>query len=76
MEISINEQTKDSLLNNNQEFRELVQKHQVYEDRLNELGNLHYPNDQEQLEEVTLKKKKLKIKDEIYAMLEVHSGSH
>jgi uncharacterized protein YdcH (DUF465 family) len=64
---------RDLLMRENQTFRELVQKHQNYEKRLTELANLTYPNDEELLEESTLKKKKLAIKDEIYTILQKHS---
>lgn len=57
----------------NQTFRELVHKHDNYEKRLTELASLNYPNDDELLEESTLKKKKLAIKDEIYTMIQSHS---
>jgi uncharacterized protein YdcH (DUF465 family) len=64
---------KDQLMRENQEFRELVQQHQNFEKRLSELANLHYPSDEEQFEEHLLKKKKLAVKDEIYAMILKHS---
>lgn len=67
---------RDTLIKENPDFRELVQQHQNYEERLNELAQLTYPNDDELLEESTLKKKKLLIKDEIYSMMTDHSGSH
>ncbi len=76
MEILNNDSASDTLYKNNQNFRDLVIKHQNYEDRLNQLGHLIYPNDEEQLEETTLKKKKLRIKDEIFAMLQEHTKSH
>lgn len=57
----------------NQAFRELVQRHENYEKRLTELAGLNYPNDEELLEESTLKKKKLAIKDEIYTMMQDYS---
>mgnify|MGYP001585608397 CR=1 FL=1 len=60
---------RDKLLEENQTFRELVQTHENYEKRLNELASLTYPNDEELLEESTLKKKKLVVKDELYAMM-------
>jgi uncharacterized protein YdcH (DUF465 family) len=40
------------------------------------LAHLSYPSDDEQIEESTLKKKKLQIKDEIYAMMHDYSVSH
>lgn len=57
-------------------FRDLMQQHRSFEKRLSELSELTYPNDEELLEEATLKKKKLMIKDEIYSMMEAHSNVH
>ncbi len=61
---------RDELIKNNQQFRELVQQHENYEKRLSELASLTYPNEEELLEESTLKKKKLAVKDELYAMMD------
>jgi uncharacterized protein YdcH (DUF465 family) len=76
MEMSTVEAVREELFKENQTFRDLVQKHQNYEKRLNELAELTYPNDDELLEETTLKKKKLILKDEIYQMMQKHSVSH
>jgi uncharacterized protein YdcH (DUF465 family) len=76
MDIATIDSVKDELIKENQNFRELVQKHTNYEKRLTELAGLTYPNEEEQLEELTLKKKKLVVKDEIYAMMENYSKSH
>ncbi len=76
MDVSNADAVKDELLKQNPTFRDLVQRHQTYEKRLGELAHLTYPNDDEQLEETTLKKKKLLIKDEIYAMMNNYSVSH
>jgi uncharacterized protein YdcH (DUF465 family) len=76
MDTSTADAVKDELLKSNPTFRELVHQHQDYEKRLVELAHLTYPSDDEQLEEATLKKKKLLVKDEIYAMLEQYSTSH
>ena len=67
---------RDALIKENPGFRELVQKHQKYEKRLIELGELTYPNDDELLEETTLKKKKLLVKDEIHAIMSDYSQTH
>jgi len=67
---------KDELLKSNPTFRELIQQHQSYEKRLTELAHLTYPNDNEVLEETTIKKKKLLVKDEIYAIMQEYSKSH
>lgn len=76
MDMSTADPVRDELLKENQIFRELVQQHQSYEERLNELAGLTYPNDEELIEETTLKKKKLLIKDEIYAMMQEYTNSH
>ena len=69
MEMTKAETVKDELMTNNSEFRELVREHGRYEERLSELSALTYPSDEEQLEEVTLKKKKLALKDQMYSLM-------
>jgi len=54
---------KNLLLESDDEFRELAARHQDLEQRLNELSNRNYLSEPEKLEEVTLKKRKLQIKD-------------
>lgn len=76
MDISTVDTVRDELYKQNQTFRDLVHKHQNYEKRLSELAGLNYPNDDELLEEATLKKKKLILKDEIHQMMQSHSVSH
>jgi len=53
----------------------LAREHTRYEERLKELTALAYPSDEEQLEEVTLKKKKLALKDQMYSLLMQHEKS-
>ena len=76
MDMSTADPVRDELLRSNQQFRDLVHQHEDFEKRLNELAHLTYPNDDEQLEEATLKKRKLAIKDEIYAMMQQAVVSH
>lgn len=76
MDMSTVDPVRDDLLKSNSQFRELVHQHQDFESRLSELQHLSYPNDDEQLEESSLKKKKLAIKDEIYSIMQQHSVSH
>ncbi len=76
MELTTNDAVRDELFKENQIFRNLVHQHQSYEKRLTELSELTYPSDEEQLEETTLKKKKLLLKDEIYEMMQKHTKSH
>lgn len=76
MDMSTTNPVRDELLKTNSAFRDLVHQHDNYEERLSHLQHLSYPSDDEQLEEATLKKKKLLIKDEIYSMMQNYSVSH
>lgn len=76
MDMTTIDPVRDQLIKENQNFRDLVQQHQNYEKRLSELAQLAYPNDEELLEETSLKKKKLNVKDEIYSMMQNYSNSH
>lgn len=72
MEITKADSLKEQLMSSNPEFRELAREHGRYEERLSELSALAYPSDEEQLEETTLKKKKLAIKDQMYSLMLEH----
>jgi uncharacterized protein YdcH (DUF465 family) len=76
MDMTTIDPVRDELIEKNPDFRNLVQQHQNYEKRLTELAGLTYPNDDELLEETTIKKKKLVLKDEIYAIIQNYSKSH
>jgi uncharacterized protein len=58
-------QVRDLLLANNEEFRRLCQEHQQYSQRLDSLINKRYLSEDEKVEEVRLKKLKLRLKDEM-----------
>ena len=72
MDITTADLLKEELMSRDPEFRELAREHTRYEERLSELTALAYPSDEEQLEEVTLKKKKLALKDQMYALIIQH----
>jgi len=63
---------KAQLLQTDQEFKQLAVKHHELEDRLHELTVKHYLSEPEQLEEVTLKKRKLQLKDKMEDILRRH----
>src|SRR2546426_706455 len=72
---SMNEQSqglRDLLLQTDEEFHNLAAKHHELEDRLHELTAKHYLSEPEQLEQVTLKKRKLQLKDRMEDILRRH----
>ena len=56
---------RDQLLTNHDEFRKLVQEHSQYSQRLDSLTQKRYLSEDEKLEEVRLKKLKLRLKDQM-----------
>lgn len=69
MDFSEAEALKQHLLANDARYASLAQEHSQYERRLSELAALHYPNSDEQMEEMTLKKKKLYLKDQMETII-------
>jgi uncharacterized protein YdcH (DUF465 family) len=63
---------KNHLLQTDEEFHNLFHKHHELEDRLTELTSKQYLSQPEQIEEVTLKKRKLQIKDRMEDILRRH----
>lgn len=59
------QQVKDFLLHSSPEYRELAERHHQLEDRLHELTDRHYLTTSEQFEEITIKKRKLAVKDQM-----------
>lgn len=55
----------DDLIANHEEFRRLAQEHQQYAQRLDSLIQKRYLTEDEKLEEVRLKKLKLRLKDQM-----------
>ena len=64
------EEIKERLISANSEFRRLVEEHKQYEGKLAEIQNRHHMTDQDRLEEITLKKKKLHLKDQMNSMIQ------
>ena len=64
--------TRKNLLENSQDFRQLADQHQELDNRLNELSGQLYRSDREVVEEATLKKRKLQLKDQMETILRQH----
>jgi uncharacterized protein YdcH (DUF465 family) len=67
---------KHLLLETNEEYRQLATKHHELDDRLHELASKHYLSDTEQFEEVTLKKRKLQLKDRMELIARIYRIDH
>ena len=70
----MNEQSPEikALLQTDEEFNQLAAQHHQLEDRLHQLTSKHYLSEPEQVEEVTLKKRKLALKDRMEIILRQH----
>jgi uncharacterized protein YdcH (DUF465 family) len=67
---------RDQLLTGHDEFQRLVLEHSQYSQRLESLTQKRYLTDDEKLEEVRLKKLKLRLKDQMQSLeLQVHRHS-
>ena len=60
--------SREKLLEINEEYRRLNEQHREFESRLTSLTSKATLSDDEQLEETTLKKKKLQVKDRMEAI--------
>lgn len=61
-------QVRDQLLASNEEFRRLADEHSQYSQRLDSLINKKYLSEDEKIEEVRLKKLKLRLKDQMQTL--------
>jgi uncharacterized protein YdcH (DUF465 family) len=69
------EEMKKQLLQSNDEFRQLATQHHDLDERIHNLATRQYLSEPEQLEEVTLKKRKLQLKDQMESMVRHSRGS-
>ena len=63
------ESLKELLLQTDEQFHELAVQHVDLDHRLSQLAAKHYLSEPEQFEEVTLKKRKLHLKDQMEDIL-------
>jgi hypothetical protein len=67
---------REQLLTGHDQFQRLVQEHSQYSQRLESLTEKRYLTEDEKLEEVRLKKLKLRLKDQMQSLeMQVHRQS-
>ena len=69
-------QVRDQLLASNEVFRKLAEEHSQYSDRLDALVTKKYLSEEEKLEEVRLKKLKLRMKDQMESLEQQFRTGH
>jgi uncharacterized protein YdcH (DUF465 family) len=70
------QEVKAVLLQSDDNYRQLASRHHELDNRLHELSEKHYLTATEQVEEVTLKKRKLACKDQMEAIARHFRNSH
>jgi uncharacterized protein YdcH (DUF465 family) len=60
---------KEHLLQSSEEFRRLVVQHSSYDEELSKLTHKNFLSEEEKVKEVTLKKMKLHVKDQMETMI-------
>jgi uncharacterized protein YdcH (DUF465 family) len=68
------EEARRALMANDAAFRQLFESHHALDDRLKVLATKPHLTDDEQFQEVTLKKEKLRLKDQMEALLRRHQS--
>jgi len=69
------DELKRKLLQTDEEYRQLATQHHDLDEKIHSLATRHYLSDPEQIEESTLKKRKLQLKDQMEMILRRHSGA-
>ena len=70
------QEVKQVLLQRDEQFRQLVEQHHQLDDHLHQLIEKHYLSEPEQVEEVTLKKRKLALKDQMEGIVREYARQH
>src|SRR5687767_3029227 len=70
------QEVKNLLMQSNDQYRQLSERHHLLDDRLHQLTERHFLSATEQLEEVTLKKQKLALKDQMERIALDYARAH
>ena len=69
-------QVKEQLLASDDSYRRLAAEHGEYQQRLESLIQKRFLTEEEQMEEIRLKKLKLHVKDQMERLAHQHSSGH
>ena len=76
MSVAEAQEVKNLLLRDSDQFRQLAERHHQLDDRLHELTEKHYLSSAEEIEEVTIKKRKLALKDQMEQIMRNYAAEH
>jgi uncharacterized protein YdcH (DUF465 family) len=76
MEQNAQEDVKAHLIQTSDHYRQLADQHQIYKKLVAELEGKAFPTEEEEAEEQRLKKLKLRLKDEMEAMVSEYRSEH
>jgi uncharacterized protein YdcH (DUF465 family) len=76
MENAAQEELKAHLMATDEQFRHLCEEHSEYDRKLEALEAKHALTEQDQMEEVHLKKLKLRIKDQMMEIMNRNKPAH
>jgi uncharacterized protein YdcH (DUF465 family) len=76
MAVTTQDDLKAHLMATDEHFREIAAQHSDYDHKLQELEAKHALSDEEQMEEVRLKKLKLRLKDEMAEIMNRYKAQH
>jgi uncharacterized protein YdcH (DUF465 family) len=76
MKAADTQEVKNLLLREHEQYRQLAERHHQLDDRLHALTEKHYLSDSELIEETTLKKRKLALKDQMEMIFRDYAATH
>jgi uncharacterized protein YdcH (DUF465 family) len=76
MSVAEAQEVKNLLLRDSDQFRQLAERHHQLDDRLHELTEKHYLSSAEEVEEITIKKRKLALKDQMESIVREYTRQH